>query len=181
MITTNDKAFAETIGIIRVHGSKPKYHHKVIGCNSRLDALQAAVLLVKIEIPRLVDRSTKGKRGLLSQRFSENGLTEFIGLPHVQEGNFHIYNQFVIRVKRRDEFTALLLPAGIGTEIYYPIPLHLQECYRHLGHKKAIFPNPKRQPGDPCPPHLPELSTEQQEYVVGKIRGFMVPKQKSCG
>ena len=124
MVTTDNETLAEKVGILRVHGSKPKYYHKVVGLNSRLDALQAVALLVKI---KHLDQWTAKRRknaDYYRERFQKNGLNEFVGLPKVEEGNFHIYNQFVIRVKKRDELQKFLTQAGIGTEIYYPIPLH---------------------------------------------------------
>lgn len=173
MVSTDNEELAEKIRILRVHGSKPKYCHKVIGCNSRLDALQAAVLLVKI---KYLDEWTAQRRrnaNYYNEKFLEYGLTTFIELPKVQEGNYHIYNQFVIRVQKRDELLQFLSQQGIGTEIYYPIPLHLQECYQHLGHKPGDFPESEKAAHETLAlPIYPELTTAQQEYVVKKIREF---------
>lgn len=173
MVTTDNEDLAETIGILRVHGSKPKYHHKVIGLNSRLDALQAAVLLVKI---KYLDQWTAKRRtnaDYYRMKFYEMGLTESVGLPKAAEDNFHIYNQFVIRVRKRDELQNFLTQAGIGTEIYYPIPLHLQECYQYLGYKKGTFPESEKAAQETLAlPIYPELTTSQQDYVVDKIKEF---------
>jgi dTDP-4-amino-4,6-dideoxygalactose transaminase len=173
MITTDNQTLAEKVGILRVHGSKPKYYHKVIGVNSRLDALQAVALLVKI---KYLDQWTAKRRknaDYYRERFQKNGLNELVGLPKVAEGNFHIYNQFVIRVNKRDELQKFLTQAGIGTEIYYPIPLHLQECFQYLGYKEGQFPESEKAARETLAlPIYPELTTEQQDYIVEKIKEF---------
>lgn len=173
MVTTDNPDWAEKVRILRVHGSKPKYYHKVIGFNSRLDALQAAVLLVKI---KYLDQWTAQRREnaeYYRKQFQNNRLTEFVDLPKVAEGNFHIYNQFVIRVKKRDELQKFLSGAGIGTEIYYPIPLHLQECYQHLGYKEGDFPESEKAAQETLAlPIYPEITTTQQDYIVAKVKEF---------
>ena len=173
MVTTDNQTLAEKVGILRVHGSKPKYYHKVIGINSRLDALQAVALLVKI---KYLDQWTAKRRknaDYYRERFQKNGLGEFVGLPKVPEGNFHIYNQFVIRVNKRDELQKFLTQAGIGTEIYYPIPLHLQECFQYLGYKEGEFPESEKAARETLAlPIYPELTTAKQDYIVVKIKEF---------
>jgi len=173
MITTDDETLAGKVGILRVHGSKPKYHHKVIGINSRLDALQAVALLVKI---KYLDQWTAKRRenaDYYREKLQKNGLEEFVGLPKVVEGNFHIYNQFVIRVNKRDELQKFLTQAGIGTEIYYPIPLHLQECFHYLGYHEGEFPESEKAARETLAlPIYPELTTAQQDYIVEKIKEF---------
>jgi dTDP-4-amino-4,6-dideoxygalactose transaminase len=173
MVTTDNETLAEKVGILRVHGSKPKYYHKVIGVNSRLDALQAVALLVKI---KHLDQWTAKRRknaDYYRERFQKNGLGEFVGLPKVAEGNFHIYNQFVIRVNKRDELQKFLTQAGIGTEIYYPIPLHLQECFQYLGYHEGEFPESEKAARETLAlPIYPELNTAQQDYIVEKIKEF---------
>jgi dTDP-4-amino-4,6-dideoxygalactose transaminase len=173
MVTTDNQTLAEKVSILRVHGSKPKYYHKVIGINSRLDALQAVALLVKI---KHLDQWTAKRRknaDYYRERFQKNGLGEFVGLPKVAEGNFHIYNQFVIRVKKRDELQKFLTQAGIGTEIYYPIPLHLQECFHYLGYHEGEFPESEKAARETLALHIyPELTTAQQDYIVEKIKEF---------
>ena len=173
MVITDNEDLSEKLRILRVHGSKPKYHHKVIGCNSRLDTLQAAVLLVKL---KYLDKWTARRRenaDYYQKRFQDNDLTEFITLPRVRKGNFHIYNQFVIRAKKRDELRIFLSQQGIGTEIYYPIPLHLQECYRNLEYKEGDFPESEKAARETLAlPIYPELTTLQQDYIVDKIREF---------
>lgn len=175
MITTDRADLAEMLRILRVHGSKPKYFHKVIGCNSRLDSLQAAVLSVKL---RHLDAWTAKRRenaAYYRAQFEKHGLTRFITLPACRKENFHIYNQFVIRCPQRDELQAFLAREEIGSEIYYPIPLHLQECYRDLGHKEGDFPESEKAARETLAlPIYPELTAEQKDYVVDKIREFYV-------
>ncbi|MCD6353154.1 MAG: DegT/DnrJ/EryC1/StrS family aminotransferase, partial [Proteobacteria bacterium] len=160
MVTTDNEALTEKIRILRMHGSEPKYYHKIIGCNSRLDALQAAVLLVKLNC---LDKWTTGRRenaDYYRKLFQAAELTEFIDLPTAREENYHIYNQFVIRVKKRDELRAFLSGQEIGTEIYYPVPLHLQECYQDLGYKEGDFPESEKAAGETLAlPIYSELTT----------------------
>ncbi len=173
MVSTNDENLAETVRILRVHGSKPKYVHKVIGCNSRLDALQAAVLLVKLQH---LDEWTEGRRRnarYYEKRFKELGLQEFVRLPYTAIGNYHIYNQFVVRVANRDELRKFLSKQGIGTEIYYPVPLHQQECYQHLGYKEGDLPQSEAAARETLAlPIYAELTEYQKEYVVEKVKEF---------
>ena len=173
MITTHDDELAELVRILRVHGSKPKYVHKVIGCNSRLDALQAAVLTVKL---RHLDEWTQGRRNnarYYEARIKELPLQDLVQLPYTAEGNYHIYNQFVIRVAGRDDLREFLGKHGIGTEIYYPIPLHLQECYRSLGCAPGAFPESERAAQETLAlPIFAELTDSQKDYVLEKINAF---------
>ena len=173
MVTTDNKVFAEKIKILRMHGSEPKYYHKIIGCNSRLDALQAAVLLVKLNF---LDQWTAGRRenaDYYRTLFQDAGLTEFIDLPTARKENYHIYNQFVIRAKKRDDLRGFLSRQEIGTEIYYPVPLHLQECYQELGYIEGAFPESEKAAQETLAlPIYSELSTSQQEYIVEKISKF---------
>jgi dTDP-4-amino-4,6-dideoxygalactose transaminase len=173
MVTTSNENLAETVRILRVHGSNPKYVHKMIGCNSRLDALQAAVLLVKLQH---LDRWTEGRREnarYYESRFAESGLHESIKLPKVSEGNYHIYNQFVVRSDKRDELREFLGQRGIGTEIYYPIPLHLQQCYQTLGYTEGTFPQSEKAAEETLAlPIYAELTDSQQDAVVEKVREF---------
>lgn len=173
MVVTNDEAMAEKIKVLRVHGSRPKYHHHLIGGNFRLDELQAAILNVKF---LHLERWTEARRrnaGRYGRLFEEMGLTEHIQLPTIQEGNRHIFNQYVIRVPRRDGLREFLHANGVGTEIYYPIPLHLQECFRYLGYKEGDLPESEKAAKETLAlPIYPELSQEQQEYVVEHIRNF---------
>jgi dTDP-4-amino-4,6-dideoxygalactose transaminase len=175
MLSTNDDQIAARLRSLRVHGEASKYHHKEIGFNSRLDALQAAVLRVKL--PRLDSWSNARARNAARYRelFADAGLLEEIELPFEREGTRHIYNQYVVRVRdgRRDALIEHLKRAGVGTEIYYPVPLHLQECFRYLGYCEGDFPESERAARETLAlPVYPELSEEQQHYVVETIRAF---------
>jgi len=176
MVTTNQKEIYERLKILRVHGSKPKYYHSMIGGNFRLDALQAALLIVKL--PYLDEWTDKRRENANTYRefFLEEGL-EGIMLPAEREKR-HIYNQFVIRVKdRRDELRNFLMEHGVGCEIYYPLPLHMQGCFEYLGYDPNDFPvSVEAARNSLALPIYPELSPDQMKYVVDTIREFY--KQK---
>jgi len=171
MVITDDDGLAELLRMLRVHGMKPKYVHRTIGGNFRLDALQAAVLRVKL---RYLDGWAGGRRANAQRYrrlFREAGLEGRVVLPEDVPG--HVYNQFVIRCPRRDDLRKFLEENGIGTEIYYPLPLHLQECFRGLGYREGDFPNAERAAREALAlPIYPELKEEQQEHVVRQIRRF---------
>jgi dTDP-4-amino-4,6-dideoxygalactose transaminase len=176
MITTDDPQLARRIARLRVHGMEPKYHHHEVGFNSRLDAFQAAVLRVKL---RRLDIWTSLRRDVADRYrslFSSHGLEELVGLPIERQGNFHVYNQFVIRVPAtlRDSLRDYLTARKIGTEIYYPIPLHLQVCFAALGHKQGDFPHSEAAARETIAlPIYPELTDAEQRYVVGSIHQFI--------
>jgi dTDP-4-amino-4,6-dideoxygalactose transaminase len=175
MLLTNDDALAARLRSLRVHGESSKYHHREIGFNSRLDTLQAAVLRVKL--PRL--DSWSDARALNAARyrelFADAGLLEEVGLPFEREGARHIYNQFVVRVRGggRDALVEHLRREGVGTEVYYPVPLHLQECFRYLGYREGDFPEAERAARETLAlPVYPELTEGQQRYVVDAVQSF---------
>jgi len=174
MVTTQDEGLAQKVRMLRVHGSTDKYFHEAIGINSRLDALQAAVLLAKF--PHLEEwNESRREKALRYQRLFEEVEYERLGitLPHVQHQNRHVFHQYVIRVPRRDELRHFLQQEGIGTEVYYPLPLHLQRCYRFLGYRKGDFPQAERASMEVLAlPIYPELSPEAQGYVVERIAAF---------
>ena len=180
MAVTNDPALAERMKVLRVHGSKPKYYHKLIGGNFRLDTIQAAVLNVKLNY---LDGWTKRRQENATRYealFNQSGLVEkgTVRLPEAvyrDSGakHYHIYNQFVLRVERRDGLMAHLKQKGIGAEIYYPVPFHLQECFRYLGHKEGDFPESERAAKETIAiPIYPELTPAQQTEVVEGIVSF---------
>ncbi len=190
LVTTNDDELAAKLRILRVHGGKPKYYHKIIGGNFRLDAIQAAVLNVKL--PHL-DSWTIGRQRnacLYTKFFVESGLAEETGKLSYDDKNRvllpksvyhgvglthdHIYNQYVIRVKGRDELRKHMTEKEIGTEIYYPVPFHLQECFAYLGYKKGDFPVSEWCADDSLAlPIYPELTEEQIRYTVDTIAEFL--------
>ena len=176
MLTTNNPALAHKLSMLRVHGSEVKYYHKFVGLNSRLDGLQAAIL--RIKLPHLDDWSAARQRNAQTYRklFLDAGLADGrIGLPFERENVRHIYNQFTIRVfgEKRDALKRFLGENEIGTDIYYPVPLHLQECFEYLGYKTGDLPQSEKAASETLAlPIYPELTTEQQQYVVTKIAEF---------
>jgi len=172
IVTTASEDLYEKMKILRVHGSKPKYYHKLIGGNFRLDALQAAVVSVKLKY--LDQWSAARQRNAQTYRtlFAEAGL-ERIQLPLEKESR-HIYNQFVIKVpEKRDALRQYLQENGIGTEVYYPVPLHLQECFAYLKYQNGDFPFAEEAATHTLAlPIYPELTDEQIEFVVDKIKDF---------
>jgi dTDP-4-amino-4,6-dideoxygalactose transaminase len=175
MVTTDDPTLAKQVARLRVHGMEPKYHHHEVGFNSRIDALQAAVLRVKL---RHLDTWTEARRDVATRYrafFAEEGLDDIITLPIEREGYYHVYNQYVIRVPSasRDALRAHLTTRKIGTEIYYPIPLHLQVCFASLGHKPGDFPIAEAAALETIAlPMYPELTDEALHHVVGSISEF---------
>src|SRR5579859_3967250 len=170
---------AERLKVLRAHGSKPKYFHKVIGGNFRLDALQAAIVSAKL--PHL-DNWTAGRQRnakTYDRLFAEAGLVETgsgkanILLPKVAM-NRHIFNQYVIRVSERDQLQTYLKNHGVGTEVYYPVPMHIQECFAYLGHKAGDFPKSESAANETLAlPIYPELSEDRLRYVVECINDFV--------
>ncbi|MBW1956436.1 MAG: DegT/DnrJ/EryC1/StrS family aminotransferase [Deltaproteobacteria bacterium] len=176
-VTVPSAAEAHRLRVLRVHGSEPKYHHLLIGGNFRLDALQAAVVSIKL---KHLDRWTEKRRenaDRYRRYFASAKLDDRIGLP-AEKQDRHIYNQFVIRVKeKRDGLKAFLAESGIGTEIYYPVPLHLQPCFSHLDYRKGDFPESEAAAQETLAlPIFPELTDAQAAYVVEKIEAFFQNK-----
>jgi dTDP-4-amino-4,6-dideoxygalactose transaminase len=170
--TTNDAELAESMRVLRVHGGKPKYFHSVIGGNFRIDELQAAVLRVKL---RYLDEWTAGRQR--NARFYDGAfaasLKGKVTTPHVVPGCRHIFNQYVIRVAQRDALRDHLAQRNVGTEVYYPVPLHLQKCFDYLGYKPGDFPESERAAHETLAlPIYPELSQEQLSQVVTSIDEF---------
>ncbi len=165
---------ARKLRAIRQHGSEVKYHHETVGANFRLDALQAAVLRVKLPHLRGMDGRAAAQRRAISRRCSRSaGLTSTVRLPLRAAERTHIYNQFVIRVPERDQLRAYLQTQGIGTEVYYPMPLHLQPCFRDLGYAAGSFPVAEAAAREVLAlPIYGELSEAQQAWVVEAIRLF---------
>jgi len=176
MLTTDRDDLADRLRLLRVHGMRPRYHHKVVGINSRLDAFQAAVLNVKL--PQL-DRWTAQRRAN-AQRYGElfvsGGLDRLLGLPQTAPQRRHVWNQYVVRVpgRRRDALRQFLAEARIGSEIYYPMGLHQQECFGYLGYAPDDLPETRRAAEEVLAlPIFPELTAQQQQRVVARIAAFL--------
>lgn len=173
-LTTSDDDLAKKLHALRVHGAEERYYHKHVGLNSRLDGFQGAVLRVKL--PHLDGWTEKRRENALRYKtlFTDLGLAEEIGLPVERPNVRHIYNQYVIRVPgRRDDLRAHLSAAGVGTDIYYPVPLHLQECFAYLGVKPGVLPESEKAANETLAlPVYPELRPEQQQHVVKTIANY---------
>jgi len=172
MCVANDPALAERMDVLRVHGGKPKYFHAFIGGNFRLDELQAAILNVKL---KHLDGWTQGRQRnatFYDEAFARADLGQAVQTPAKASGR-HIYNQYVIRVRDRDLLRQHLTAAGVGSEIYYPVPLHLQKCFAYLGHRSGDFPESERAAEETLAlPIFPELVATQLQYVVDTIAAF---------
>lgn len=174
LITTNDPAMAERLRMIRVHGSKQKYFHEILGTNSRLDALQAAVLRVKLRHLDAWEAGRESRANRYRLLFEEKGMARFVACPPVPPSPFHhVYNQFTIRAQRRDELKESLRKAGIPSEIYYPRCLHLQGAFAHLGYRAGQMPVAEKASQEVLSlPVFPELTDSQQDQVVSAIEDF---------
>lgn len=176
MMTTDDDELAGRLRALRVHGSRVKYYHQLLGINSRLDSLQAAILRVKLPHLDEWSQARRDNAERYNQLFKDAGLLEEIVLPAVRSGGVrHIFNQYIIRAGvRRDALIEHLKQNDIGTDIYYPVPLHLQECFSYLGYAAGDFPEAERAARETIAlPIYPELTVEQQRYVVESIRSFV--------
>jgi dTDP-4-amino-4,6-dideoxygalactose transaminase len=171
MVVTDDEHLAETLRVLRVHGSKPKYYHQMVGGNFRLDALQAAILRVKLQYLACWSEARRTHAGRYRRLFEEVGGLGWLSWPEDTPG--HIYNQFVVRCPERDRLRAFLWERGVETEVYYPLPLHLQECFTDLGYQRGDFPHAEAAACESLAlPVYPELSEAQQRYVVTQIGEF---------
>jgi dTDP-4-amino-4,6-dideoxygalactose transaminase len=201
LVTTNNRELADKLRILRVHGGFPKYYHKMIGGNFRLDAIQAAVINVKLPHLNSWSEARRKNARLYNKLFIEADLTEDIGRisfdnknkvllpkavyksdsrkseignPKSDIVNYHIYNQYIIRIQSRDEARKFLLKNEIGTEIYYPVPFHQQECFSNLGYRTGDFPVSESAANTSLAlPVYPGVSEEQIKYVVSKINEFI--------
>ena len=173
MCVTNDLALAERLKILRVHGSKPRYHHLIVGGNFRLDELQAAVLLVKLKhLDGWTARRQENAR-YYTAAFREAGVGDHVGTPRALDGHRHIFNQYVVRAVRRDDLKEHLREAGVSTEVYYPVPLHLQKCFAYLGCKPEDCPEALRATREALAlPIYPELTRDQAHHVVRTVTEF---------
>lgn len=170
LVTARDPELAERVAKLRLHGGRQMYHHEMVGTNSRLDALQAAILRVKL--PHLDSWAQARRENACRYTGALSDVAE-ITLPAVPEGNFHVYNQFTIRVQDRDGLRASLSEAGIGSGIYYPVPLHLQPCFAELGGREGQLPETERACREVLSlPIFPELGEDRQARVIDAIRHY---------
>ncbi len=175
IVTTSSEELYEKLKVLRVHGSKPKYYHKIIGGNFRLDALQAGVVKAKLNFLESWTEKRRQNATTYNQLLQQNALTQYIQLPP-EVFPRHVFNQYVIRTgNRRDELRSFLNEKKIGCEIYYPLPLHVQECFQSLGYKKGDFPESEKAADETLAlPISHEITRAQQEFVVENIRSFFL-------
>jgi dTDP-4-amino-4,6-dideoxygalactose transaminase len=173
LCTTNDADLAESMRVLRVHGGKPKYFHSVVGGNFRIDELQAAVLRVKL---KYLDRWTQGRQrnaAFYNAAFADAHFADKLATPSAPQGGRHIFNQYIVRVQKRDALKDFLGKRGVGTEIYYPVPLHLQKCFEYLRHRAGDFLESERAAFETLAlPIYPELEPAQLKHVVATIGEF---------
>jgi dTDP-4-amino-4,6-dideoxygalactose transaminase len=178
MVTCQNDELAQKMRALRNHGMEPRYYHHLVGGNFRMDALQAAVLNIKLPHLDAWGEQRRLRAAFYRQAFAQHGLNQILTLPVEPWADsgisaHHIYNQFILRAPRRDALRASLQQAGIGSEIYYPLPLHLQECFRPMGHRPGDFPEAERAAQETLAlPIFPELTEPQQAYVVETIAAF---------
>ena len=177
MVTSNDPEFADRLSVLRVHGSRKKYQYDLLGVNSRLDTLQAAILLVKLKHLDAVTKARQRNAERYRQMFVKAGLQKWVTAPALAEGLGHVYNQFVIRTRQRDALKEHLRDSGIPTEIYYPSPLHLQSAFSYLGYGPGTFPQAEAACHEVLAlPIFPTMTEEQQTIVVNAMVEFFAAK-----
>ncbi|WP_053365621.1 DegT/DnrJ/EryC1/StrS family aminotransferase [Bacillus sp. FJAT-27245] len=177
MIITSNEDLAEKARVIRVHGSKPKYYHHVLGYNSRLDEMQAAILNVKFPHLDKWSEARRARAAYYTEKLNEQ-LADVIQTPTEKEGNYHVFHQYTLRVPHRDELQNYLKEAGIATMIYYPLPLHVQPVFKNLGYKEGDLPETEKAAKEALSlPMYPELEREAQDYVIKKIVEFYTKHQ----
>ena len=181
LLTTGNDRFADRARILRVHGMRERYFHEEIGWNSRLDTIQAAVLLVKLRYVESWNQARQQRAKIYDELFTQQGLAETgpypehgVVLPYVDPRGTHVFHQYVIRVPRRDALRTFLTERGIGSEVYYPVPLHLQKPFANLGYSEGAFPESERAAKEVLAlPMFPELTQEEQLRVVSAIAEFL--------
>jgi dTDP-4-amino-4,6-dideoxygalactose transaminase len=181
MIATNAAELAERARMLRQHGMRRRYHHDEIGWNTRMDGFQGAVLSVKLKHIEVWNESRRAVAARYSALFTAAGLTEAgtypdhgVVLPREVPGAHHVWHQYVIRARRRDELREFLTQRRIGSEVYYPVPLHMQEAFRHLGYREGDFPEAERAAREVLAlPMFPELREDEQQTVVAAIADFL--------
>jgi len=177
LITTNNPAYAERLAVLREHGSRKKYEYDLLGMNSRLDSLQAAILLVKLKHLNTFTKARQRNAERYSKLFAQADLNRWVGLPHVPTGAEHVYNQYVIRAEERDQLRNHLRASGIPAEIYYPFPLHLQPAFEYLNHRAGAFPQAEMACRHVLAlPIFPCMTEEQQKMVSDAVTDFFQQK-----
>ncbi len=175
MIVSNNEEIADKCRIIRVHGSRPKYYHHILGYNSRLDEMQAAILNVKLPHLAKWTKLRRKRAALYTKLIEQSLLKNLIITPVEKEGNYHVFHQYTIRVQKRDELQKYLKEWGIETTIYYPLPLHLQPVFQYLDYKEGDLPVTEQLAKEVISlPMFPEMKEEQQQYVIEKLIDFYV-------
>jgi dTDP-4-amino-4,6-dideoxygalactose transaminase len=173
LVTTNDQKMFDKLSYLRNHGAHPKYYHKMIGGNFRLDALQAAVLDVKL---KYLDEWTAGRQknaDYYDAGVKARGLEDKIKTPHRMPGYRHIFNQYIIQLKERDQMLEFFKSKHIGSEIYYPVTFNNQECFQYLGYKDGNFPHAEKAARETLAiPIYPELSEDQKDYILDAMQEF---------
>jgi dTDP-4-amino-4,6-dideoxygalactose transaminase len=173
LCTTNDADLAEHMRVLRVHGGKPKYFHAFIGGNFRIDELQAAVLRVKLKYLDAWTEARQRNAAYYDRALAESGLARQLVAPRANVGGRHIFNQYVVRAPRRDALKTFLGEREVGSEIYYPVPLHLQQCFAYLGYQRGDFPHSERAAAETLAlPIYPELGEADLDYVVANLQEF---------
>jgi dTDP-4-amino-4,6-dideoxygalactose transaminase len=177
LVTTNDDTLAKRARLLRTHGMEPRYYHHLVGGNFRMDALQAAVLRVKAPYLAAWTDARRANAKRYRDLFRASGIGDRVALPSEPQDRSHIYNQFVIRTPDRDALKRHLDDRGIGTEIYYPVPFHLQPCFADLGHRRGDFPVAEQAADTSLAlPIYGELTAAQQEAVVDAVVEFVQKK-----
>lgn len=173
MVVTRCEKLADRISRLRVHGAGSQYMHEEIGINSRLDAIQAAILRVRLKHLEVWNEERRKAAVRYNLLIAEKGLEEWVAVPETEEKNHHTYHQYVVRCKRRDDLQEFLKGKGITTRVYYPVPLHMQKCFEYLGYKQGQFPVAEMLSKESLAlPMFPEIKPEEQEWVVESIRQF---------
>jgi dTDP-4-amino-4,6-dideoxygalactose transaminase len=183
MLTTNDDGLAEKLRLLASHGMNPRYYHSIVGINSRLDSIQAAVLNVKFQHLSQATESRQANAQRYCQLFADRGLTDVIELPRTTAGCHHVWNQFAIRVTKghRDALRSYLAARNIGTEIYYPVPLHLQICFKDCGFAKSSLPETEQASHEVLNlPIFPELTSREQETVVDALATYFADRKSEA-
>lgn len=172
-VTASSKETGERLRRLRNHGTRERYFHDEMGWNSRLDAMQAAILRVKLKHIDRWNAARRERAAIYDRLLVEAGLREQVALPQRSAQAHHIFHQYVVRAARRDELRKFLAERGVATEVYYPLPLHLQKCFRYLGYAEGSFPEAERASREVLAlPMFPELAEEEQRYVVERVAEF---------